>query len=218
MNYQVILIFCNAWKHIVLTWILIAASRSKWKFDLFRCRTSIVCGNRGSSIVKSLRDEVRANLDCVGKFACKSGGVCPAISNTPRQQRCKNIAKTRTRRLSARTRCQALREINITSYFMRLLRLPFCSMKLKKFDLSLCPASQINACKSSEHELWAMRKFILVQIFTGQHRLRNQHGLQHCRHVSYSAATVQVTTGTSKQRFGTTPSEYSLNLVHVVIP
>ena len=50
MKYEVILIFCNAWKHIVLTSILIAASRSKWKFNLFRCRTLTVRGNRWSSI------------------------------------------------------------------------------------------------------------------------------------------------------------------------
>ena len=55
MNYEVILIFCAAWKHIVLTSILIAASRSKWKFNLFRCRTLIVRGNRGSSIKFGVR-------------------------------------------------------------------------------------------------------------------------------------------------------------------
>ena len=52
---MVILIFCNAWKHIVLTSIWVAASRSKSKFDLFRCRTLILRGNRWSSIKFGVR-------------------------------------------------------------------------------------------------------------------------------------------------------------------
>ena len=50
MKYEMMWIFRNAWKHIVLSSIWIAASRSKWKLDLSRCRKLIARGTRWTLI------------------------------------------------------------------------------------------------------------------------------------------------------------------------